>query len=79
MSWASETLTLVQTAITNYLSGGANRTYSIAGRSFTKENLSELLKLRSQLQREVAEENSTSGNFLLAELGGPTSYQRFEL
>jgi hypothetical protein len=78
MSWASDTLTLVQTAISNYLTGGANKSYSIAGRSFTKENLSDLLEFRAQLQREVAEEG-TSGNFVLAELGGAASYQRFEL
>ena len=76
MSWASDTLTQVQTAITNIIAGGAVSAYSINGRAFSRENLSELLKLRATLQQEVARENSQS-EFLLADLSGAASYRRF--
>ena len=76
MSWSTETLASVQTAITNIISGGGVRSYSINGRSFTRENLSELMELRRQLQQEVARENSTT-EFILANTGGGAARQRF--
>jgi len=79
MSWASSTLTLVETAIANLMSGGGNRSYSIDGKSFTKESLSALTDFRARLQSEIAEENSQSGNFTLAELNGQPGHRRFEL
>ena len=76
MSSASDTLTAVETAITNIVAGGAVTSYSISGRSFSRENLSELIKFRGVLQQEVARENSSS-EFILAETGGSAPYTRF--
>jgi hypothetical protein len=76
MSWASTTLTQVETTIQNIISGGANKSYSINGRSFSRENLSDLFKIRSELLKEVARGNAGS-EFILAELGGQSAYQRF--
>jgi len=78
MSWASETLTITETAIKDLASAGGVKSYSINGRSFTRENLSELMKLRRELQLEVSRENSTS-EFLLADFSGQASHRRFEL
>lgn len=78
MSWASETLTSVQTAITNIMSGGGVKQYSINGRTFTRESLGDLMKLRRELQQEVARENSES-EFILADLSGAAAYRRFEI
>lgn len=79
MSWASDTLTLVETAITKFLTGGANRSYSIDGKSFTKETLPALLEFRARLQAEVTEESAQAGSFTLAELNGQPGHRRFEL
>jgi len=77
MSWATQTLTQVETAITSLASSGI-KSYSINGRSFTRENLRELINLRKELLTEIARENADS-EFILAELGGSASYRRFEL
>jgi hypothetical protein len=76
MSWESTTLTAVQTLITNIIAGGATASYSWNGRSWSRENLSDLMKLRAQLQGEVAAQNATS-EFLLAQFQGSGGHQRF--
>lgn len=77
MSWESTLLSTVETAIDNLAAGGFVRSYTIAGRSFTRESINELIKLRSELKKIVDAESEPSA-FILAELNGPaSSYQRF--
>jgi hypothetical protein len=78
MAWTAADLTSVETMIRNIISGGGVKSYSINGRSYMRENLSDLLKLRSEIQYEVMRGNSES-EFLLADLSGAASHRRFEL
>lgn len=57
MSWASDTLTLVESAISGQLPAGM-ASYQLAGRAITKIPIQELMKLRQQLREEVATEDA---------------------
>lgn len=61
-----EMLENVETAINARMTGGAVQSYSIGGRNLQYITLSELIKLRDQLRREVAA------------LGGATTYAGFK-
>lgn len=61
-----EMLENVETAINARMTGGAVQSYSIGGRNLQYITLSELIKLRDQLRREVAAS------------GGATTYAGFE-
>lgn len=77
MSFATDSLANIQTAISQRLSGGAMTAYSWEGRSVSLIPLSELFKIRAGLQFEVAQERQTC-TFLLGSTRGPGgSYPRF--
>jgi len=61
-----EMLENVETAINARMTGGAVQSYSIGGRNLQYITLSELIKLRDQLRREVAAS------------GGATTYAGFK-
>jgi len=61
-----EMLNNLDTAINARMTGGAVQSYSIGGRNLQYISLSELLKLRDQLRRELAAGKDT------------TTYARFE-
>lgn len=58
----------VETAINNIAAGGAVQSYSIGGRNLQRYTLTELLKLRDQLKKEIASESGT----------GTRTYVQFE-
>lgn len=49
-----EMLDTLETAINTKMTGGMVRSYSIGGRNIQYESLSELLKMRKQLQNEIS-------------------------
>lgn len=56
-----EMLEVLETAINTKMAGGMVQSYSIGGRNIQYERLSELLKMRKQLQNEIsAGRNRTS-------------------
>jgi len=55
-----EMLENVEIAINARMTGGAVQSYSINGRNLQYITLSELLKLRDQLRREIAGSNDTT-------------------
>jgi hypothetical protein len=61
-----EMLDNVETAINTRMTGGTVQSYSIGGRNLQYISLSELLKLRDQLRREIAAGKDT------------TTYAKFE-
>lgn len=63
---AASLLTLVETAISNRLAGGAVQSYSISGRNIQYMSLDELFKTRDRLKREAS-----------ASRGSATTYARF--
>ena len=60
-----EMLDNLDTAINARMTGGAVQSYSIGGRNLQYISLSELLKLRDQLRREIASgrDNTTYAKF----------------
>ena len=58
----------VETAINNISTGGAVQAYSIGGRNLQRYSLTELMKLRDQLKKEIASEQGT----------GTRTYVQFE-
>jgi hypothetical protein len=59
MSFARDTLTLVESAIAGQLPAGM-ASYQIAGRAITKIPIKELWELRDKLRAEIAAENRTA-------------------
>ena len=66
MSSKEEMLRNVDDAINARMTGGAVQSYSIGGRNLQYISLTELLKLRDQLRREIKGKNKT------------TSYAKFD-
>lgn len=63
-------LKAVKVAIATVMVGG--QSYTINGRTFTRADLDELRKLRSELEQMVAESGSATGSLsALARFGGP--------
>lgn len=61
-------LDLVETALTNLLTGGA-QSYAINGRQFTRLDLAELNSMRKELQQSVSREST--GMFLAGQFRNP--------
>ena len=69
MATKQEMLDNVDNAINARLNGGAVQAYSIGGRNIQYSPLSELMKLRDQLRREVA---TSGGSTTYAGFGSPS-------
>lgn len=60
MATKQEMLDNVEAAINARMTGGAVQSYSIGGRSLQYISLSELIKLRDQLRKEIAGTRTTT-------------------
>jgi hypothetical protein len=63
-------LTAVRNQITNAISGGAIRSFSIGGKSFSFDSIASLIELRKDFESELAEAERSGGPFYLANLQG---------